>query len=39
MANDPAACGFSFSGQENGHVLKDVQELEDGTTLYLIEKA
>ena len=40
MADDPAAwVDFPLFCQENGHVLKDVQELDDGTTLYLIEKA
>ena len=39
LADDPAAwVDFPLFCQENGHVLKEVQELENGTTLYLIEK-
>tara|TARA_B100001057_G_C22131762_1_gene674739 strand:- start:5 stop:229 length:225 start_codon:yes stop_codon:yes gene_type:complete len=40
LANDPAAwVDFPLFCQEDGHVLKDIRELEHGTTLYLIEKS
>lgn len=39
VADDPAAwVDFPLFCQENGHGLKEVRELENGTTLYLIEK-
>ena len=40
LADDPAAwVDFPLFCQENGHVLKEAQELENGTAVYLIEKA
>ena len=40
VADDPAAwVDFPLFCQENGHVLKETQELENGTAVYLIEKA
>ena len=40
LADDPAAwVDFPLFCQENGHVLKRAQELENGTAVYLIEKA
>ena len=40
LADDPAAwVDLPLFCQENGHALKDAQELENGTTVYLIEKA
>ena len=40
LADDPAAwVDFPLFCQENGHVLKEAQELGNGTAVYLIEKA
>ena len=40
LADDPAArIDFPLFCQENGHVLREIRDLENGTTLYLIEKA
>ena len=40
LADDPAAwVDFPLFCKENGHFLKEAQELENGTTVYLIEKA
>ncbi len=39
LADDPAAwVDFPLFCQENGHILREAQELENGTTVYLIEK-
>ena len=39
LADDPAAwVDFPLYCQENGHELKEVQELENGTTIYMIQK-
>ena len=40
LADDPAAwVDLPLFCQENGHILKEVQELENGCAAYLIEKA
>ena len=40
LADDPAAwIDFPLFCKENGHILKEAQELENGTAVYLIEKA
>ena len=39
LADDPAAwVDFPLFCEENGHVLKAAEELENGTTVYLIQK-
>ena len=39
LADDPATwIDFPFFCQENGHDLKEVQELKNGTTIYMIQK-